>query len=56
MVLELPLKEMTTQDKLVVMEQLWDNLCRSPEDVLSPAWHGEILSVREGEVREGSIR
>lgn len=56
MALVLSLEKMTTEDKLAVMEQLWDNLCRNPEDVPSPAWHGEILSAREGEVREGKAQ
>jgi len=32
----LPLDEMTTLDKLSAMEQLWEDLCRSPESVPSP--------------------
>ena len=49
----LPLNEMTTSDKLSVMEELWDDLCRHPEQVPSPAWHGEVLSGREKRVRDG---
>ena len=49
----LPLDKMTTSDKLAAMERLWEDLCRSPESVLSPPWHGDILSAREKRVREG---
>ena len=42
----LPLSEMTTVDKLVAIERLWDDLARSPQDVPSPNWHEEVLSDR----------
>lgn len=41
------LQEMTTPDKLRLMEALWQNLSASPSEVASPEWHGEILSERE---------
>jgi hypothetical protein len=31
---------MTTAERLQAMEQLWEALCKSPSDVLSPSWHG----------------
>lgn len=49
----LPLDKMTTADKLAAMEQLWENLCRNPESVPSPTWHGEVLSEREKRIKEG---
>ncbi|MDP3030036.1 MAG: addiction module antitoxin RelB [Deltaproteobacteria bacterium] len=49
----LPIDKMTTSDKLAAMEQLWEDLCRSPESVPSPPWHGDVLSAREKRVREG---
>lgn len=49
----LPLDKMTTADKLSVMELLWDDLCRAPQDLPSPAWHGEILAAREQRVQDG---
>ncbi|MHB8791029.1 MAG: addiction module protein [Desulfobulbaceae bacterium] len=49
----LSLEKMTTKDKLMILEQLWDDLTRNPEDVPSPTWHGEILSAREEEIKEG---
>ena len=49
----LPLNEMTTAEKLSVMELLWDDLCRSPENLSSPAWHGEVLAAREQLLQDG---
>lgn len=35
------------------MERLWGDLCRRPNDVVSPDWHGDILDDRRAAVREG---
>jgi hypothetical protein len=52
----LPLDQMTTAEKLEVMDQIWMDLARNPEDVPSPAWHGEVLAERERLVQEGQDR
>jgi hypothetical protein len=49
----LPLSEMSHAAKLRVMEELWDDLCHSPEGVRSPAWHGEVLAARMERVAKG---
>jgi len=36
MTMNLPLKEMTLQEKLAAMELLWEDLARSPESVETP--------------------
>ena len=56
MELVLPLKEMTVAEKLQLMEVLWDDLSRSPEDVPSPAWHGEVLAERQRLIDEGKAK
>jgi hypothetical protein len=38
---------------LRIMEELWDDLCHSPEGVSSPAWHGEVLEARAERVAKG---
>jgi hypothetical protein len=35
------------------MEELWDDICHSPEGVHSPAWHGEVLAARTERVKKG---
>lgn len=52
----IPLDEMTISEKLHAMERIWDDLCRSPENVPSPDWHGEILQAREERVQQGSAK
>lgn len=49
----LPLQEMGTVEKLAVMELLWKDLSRTPEN---PAWHGEVLADRERKLKEGKTR
>lgn len=49
----LPLDRMTTAEKLSAMEALWQDLSRNADQFDSPAWHEEILRVREKRVEEG---
>ena len=51
----LPLDKMTTSEKLLEMERLWDDLCRNPEDVSSPDWHEAVLAEREKQVSQGKM-
>jgi hypothetical protein len=47
------LQEMTTPDKLRLMEALWQNLSNTASEVDSPAWHGEVLLERERLIDSG---
>jgi hypothetical protein len=47
MPLNLPLSEMSVEEKLQAMEALWDDLSRQPDLLESPAWHEEVLVERE---------
>lgn len=49
----LPLDKMTTQEKLRVLEEIWDDLSHTPENVPYPVWHGEELKVREERLAKG---
>ena len=53
---DIPLDEMTTEDKLAAMERLWEDLCRNPESVPSPAWHEDVLLAREKQIRKGGAK
>ncbi len=46
-------EHLTRTDKLRIIEQLWDELSQSPEDVKSPAWHADALRVAEHAVENG---
>jgi len=53
---ELPLESMSVAEKLALMERLWDDLSRRPENVPSPAWHGAVLAERIAAVTEGRTK
>jgi hypothetical protein len=52
----LPLDKMTINEKLQVMEKLWDDLSRNPDDVPVPAWHLDILRERQQELVDGTAK
>lgn len=43
MTVELPLDKMSVEEKLDLMEILWKDLSRNPDDIPSPTWHKEVL-------------
>ncbi len=47
------LREMTTPDKLRLMEALWQNLSTTAEEIVSPQWHGEVLAERDRLIESG---
>lgn len=52
----LPLDQMTAAEKLQLMEDIWENLSRKPDEMPSPGWHREVLEERRQMVREGKAR
>jgi len=44
----LPLNEMTIEEKLQIMETLWDDLSRNAPELAAPHWHGDVLAERQG--------
>jgi hypothetical protein len=56
MSIKLPLGEMTVQEKLAVMESLWEDLSRSPEAIESPEWHKDLLDQRQQRIAEGAAK
>lgn len=53
MAVEIPWAQMSVDDKLQAMEPLWADLSQHPEQVASPAWHGEVLRSRRAQVLQG---
>ena len=43
MTVELPLDKMSVEEKLRLMDVLWEDLTREPDKIPSPAWHEEVL-------------
>ena len=50
---DVSLGSLSVAEKLALMERLWDDLSRRPEDVPSPQWHGDVLAERIAAVRDG---
>ena len=44
---------MTIEEKIFAMEQLWDELCRTPDAVSSPTWHMDLLQMRQQKIDKG---
>lgn len=49
----LPLEKMTVDEKLKLMEEIWADLSRNPDDIPVPQWHLDLLREREQLVQEG---
>jgi putative addiction module component (TIGR02574 family) len=45
---------LSTTEKIELMEKLWEDLSSSP-DYTPPEWHGEELARRKNAVKEGKI-
>jgi hypothetical protein len=53
MALDLPLDQMSVEEKLQVMEAIWADLSRDPESLESPSWHKEALEETKRRVESG---
>ena len=47
---------MSVAERLQVMEQLWDALCRDAEEMASPEWHGDVLADRKTRAQRGEAK
>ncbi len=47
------IESMTTVEKLGLMEMLWHDLSKEPENIEVPKWHLEELEKSEKDVSEG---
>ncbi len=52
----LPLSKYTYEQKLDLLETLWDDLARDDKIFKSPDWHEEILKDREQALSSGKIK
>lgn len=53
MTIQLALNEMSMDEKLMLMEQLWDDISSSSGSEASPQWHADVLDARMRAVEEG---
>lgn len=50
------IQQMPLHEKLLVMEAIWDDICREEENLEAPQWHKDILDEREGLIGEGKAQ
>ena len=55
MPIELPLSSMSVGEKVQLLEQIWDDLCRQSGEVRSPDWHAAILKERQRQIESGTM-
>ena len=53
MLAESQIQSMSTTERLQAMELLWRSFSASEDKLLSPDWHGEVLSERLAKVEAG---
>ncbi len=49
----IPLEEMSVEEKLHAIEEIWADLAGTPENIPSPSWHADVLRAREKRISEG---
>lgn len=49
----LDMGRLSRAEKLRAMEELWADLSRNADEYTSPAWHGDVLHVREADLKAG---
>ena len=53
MTVEIPVEQMTVEEKLRAMELIWENLRRDEKNIPVPQWHRDLLDEREKLIAEG---
>ena len=48
--------QMPLREKILVMEAIWDDICREEASLEVPQWHKDILDERERLIAEGKAR
>jgi hypothetical protein len=49
----LDISTLTVAEKVTLMERLWDDISRTPNDVKVPAWQLQVLEERERALANG---
>ena len=54
--INLPLDEMTLEEKIQLAETIWTHIAEHHDDLPSPAWHEEVLRERQRQVDAGEVQ
>lgn len=50
--ISLPLEKMTNEEKIILMEKIWEDLYKN-NAIESPLWHKDILEKRKKDIENG---
>ncbi len=50
------IERMSVAERLQVMEQLWEALCRDAGEMASPEWHRDVLADRKARAQRGEAK
>ena len=50
------IEKMSVTERLQAMDQLWDSLNRSDEEIPSPDWHQDVLADRKARAQRGEAK
>lgn len=53
MIVASDIERMSVAERFQAMEVIWGSFLKTPEEVASPTWHGEVLSQRLAKVDAG---
>jgi putative addiction module component (TIGR02574 family) len=53
MSVDIQIESMSVAEKVQLLESVWQSLCAHPGDVMSPAWHREVLEQRRRRLEDG---
>lgn len=48
------IKNMSIEERLETMEQIWESLVENEQDIPSPEWHKELLDERVKKIEDGT--
>lgn len=55
MSIDLKLDGLTVAQKVLLLERIWDDLCRESGNVRSPEWHAAVLKERQRQIHDGTM-
>ena len=50
------IERMSVTERLQAMDQIWDSLNRSGDEIPSPDWHQDVLADRKARVQSGEAK
>ncbi len=53
MSITLPLEKMSAEEKIRVMESIWEDLCDTAASTITPDWHANLLAERKAALASG---